>query len=827
MRKILFRLTASVIALSMLGSVFFGALPAAAENPAIADGFDTVLENDGYSLGLNKKDASLTVLDKKNNQIWYSSPQNAEADGIASEEIVGQMKSQILVSYYDGQSSAAMDSYTNCVKDGNFEYSVSGKKLSVTFNIGDSSFSADILPQVISQKRLENEILSKLSEDEGQQILKRYKLFSKKELDSKTYKNIRMNYPSIDKHNIYIRNTMPEYIAEELFGLFEKAGYTTEDLQRDCDDNGVKNAYKEKPYFIITLNFELTKSGFKVSLSPDKIKYLKDYKPCRISILPFFGAKGAESSGFMLVPDGCGSLINLNNGRLTSEAYWKQLFGDDGALNKSEQLSNVQPSVLPVFALSSDSGSFLTSIDSGYEAAGITADIAGRLNSYNYIYSFFNLFATDVISLSGNSGDNFLASSEKIFSDDITLSYSFFEPNASYTKLAAAYREKLAEDGVLKRSDFKNADVSIEFLASAGVTKRFLGIPYSTTAATASYSDALKALKELDGIGADVNYKYATDGGYNQKSASKLRLLPSLGTKKQKKALENEASSFAVSYYAMRAAAVKNKNAAKSLNRNNAMLYEYDPVSGYFESDSALSLISASKLGGYLSGIKKSLKSENISAVGIMDIGYQLHSDFNLKNEYDRHKSRKAVQSYLKSLSSAANVFVETGSIFSLSFADRITDIPVDHSGYKIEDTAVPFYQTVVSGYIPYTAPSVNTAPDGKNAFLKAVEYGAQLQYTWICRKPEDVLSSREDYYGFLYSDSANEVKEYVNSYKKLYSSVSGASISDHKTYSGVLSKTVYDNGVTVFVNYGDAPLEADGCRIEPKSFSVTGGEKQ
>ena len=198
-----------------------------------------------------------------------------------------------------------------------------------------------------------------------------------------------------------------------------------------------------------------------------------------------------------------------------------------------------------------------------------------------------------------------------------------------------------------------------------------------------------------------------------------------------------------------------------------------------------------------------------------------------MKNEYDRHKSRKAVQSYLKSLSSAANVFVETGSIFSLSFADRIIDIPVDHSGYKIEDAAVPFYQTVVSGYIPYTAPSVNTAPDGKNAFLKAVEYGAQLQYTWICRKPEDVLSFREDYYGFLYSDSANEVKEYVNSYKKLYSSVSGASISDHKTYSGVLSKTVYDNGVTVFVNYGDAPLEADGCRIEPKSFSVTGGEKQ
>ena len=77
MRKILFRLTASVIALSMLGGVFFGALPAAAENPAIAEGFDTVLENDGYSLGLNKKDASLTVLDKKNNQIWYSSPQNA------------------------------------------------------------------------------------------------------------------------------------------------------------------------------------------------------------------------------------------------------------------------------------------------------------------------------------------------------------------------------------------------------------------------------------------------------------------------------------------------------------------------------------------------------------------------------------------------------------------------------------------------------------------------------------------------------------------------------------------------------------------------------
>lgn len=228
-----------------------------------------------------------------------------------------------------------------------------------------------------------------------------------------------------------------------------------------------------------------------------------------------------------------------------------------------------------------------------------------------------------------------------------------------------------------------------------------------------------------------------------------------------------------------------------------------------------------------MSGIKKSIKSSKLKSLNILDVGYQLHSDFNLKNELDRHKTREAIEEYLKSLSNEAELFVDTGSIFSFPYSDKITNIPSDHSGYKIEDTAIPFYQIVISGYLPYSAPSINSAPDSETAFLKAVEYGAQLQYTWICKKPENVLRIREDYYGFLYSDFIESAKEYINSYKELYSSIEGSSITEHIIYSDELTKTVYDNGIAVLVNYGDEVIEADGRQIEPKSFCLIGGEVQ
>ncbi|MBQ2286635.1 MAG: hypothetical protein II252_04975, partial [Clostridia bacterium] len=98
-------------------------------------------------------------------------------------------------------------------------------------------------------------------------------------LDKNALKTVSLSFPSIEKYDLYIRSKMPDYIAEEIYELFTKSGYTSEDLQRDCDQNGIENTYKPKPSFHIEIEYSLTEDGFKVYVDTKKVTYNPDYKP--------------------------------------------------------------------------------------------------------------------------------------------------------------------------------------------------------------------------------------------------------------------------------------------------------------------------------------------------------------------------------------------------------------------------------------------------------------------------------------------------------------------------------------------------------------------
>ena len=249
------------------------------ESTALAtQGFENVLSNNDYILSFNSATADVAITDKKTGQTVYSTPVDAANDNLALGANLNNLKSQVLVYYYNDQSLISMNSHSDCLQQQGIEYSVDKEKLSVTYYMGDTSFSVDILPRVLSKKRMEEKIFSKLSEEEIETVLSRYRLYSRDELDAEALKSIRINFPGIDKDDLYIRGKIPEYIAENIWELFEKAGYTVEDLQRDCDENGIENSYQEKPNFKFTIEYKLTNDGFYVQMDPEKMEYLENYK---------------------------------------------------------------------------------------------------------------------------------------------------------------------------------------------------------------------------------------------------------------------------------------------------------------------------------------------------------------------------------------------------------------------------------------------------------------------------------------------------------------------------------------------------------------------
>lgn len=56
----------------------------------------------------------------------------------------------------------------------------------------------------------------------------------------------------------------------------------------------------------------------------------------------------------------------------------------------------------------------------------------------------------------------------------------------------------------------------------------------------------------------------------------------------------------------------------------------------------------------------------------------------------------------------------------------------------------MPFYQMVIHGYIPYCLPPVNDAADSREALLRSVEYGAELQYALVYRNVEKPVDNAD-----------------------------------------------------------------------------------
>lgn len=777
--------------------------------------FQKVLENKAYELYFSADTAEISVVCKENGFVWYSNPQNG--DNKSSKE-----KSQIVVYYYENRDLTSVDSYESCVAlEDKLSWRTKDESLVVTYDIGDDSFTADALPTVLSKQRMEKDILPKLTDDEKEIVLSRFSLYSKTKLDENALKTIKLNFPSIEKHDLYIRSKMPDYIAEEVYALFLKTGYTNEDLQRDCDENGIENTYTAKPSFHIELTYTLTEDGFKANVDTEKIRFEANYKPCRIEILPFFGA-GVLEEGYMIVPDGSGAVIEFDNGKYNSNPYWEKLFNNDNALTTEETSAKSQVSVLPLFAISKENSGFLATIDRGYESAGISADVAGGNNNYNYVHAFFDVFSADQVSLSSNEQDKFILTNEKILSSDLEISYHFLNGEHTYSDLALCYREYLLENGVFGDKKADSSAIDFDFLGTVQVTKRFLGIPYKTMETLTTYNQACDLIEKSGSEGADICFLDSLKGGRLQEKTDNLKLQSILGSKKELSSLSGMEGRFAVSYYAQYAKKIKKSDSAITLSKSTAKLYNYDFISRYVNSNNALSVISASKLEKLASKVTKSIKSNKYEAVNLLDLGYQLNSDFNTKSPVDRGEARVYAQKYLEKISESAKVWVETGSIFSLPYIDKIKSIPVTSSGYHIEDYSIPFYEIAVSGYIPYTVPSVNIADDSRRQFLKAAETGSKLQYTWIYELPDNITDNSTEYYKYLYKNSFEQAKEYYEEYKPFYEKISGASITEHSRISDTLIKTVFDNGVTVYVNYSEEAAQIGGFTVEANDFIFT-----
>ena len=143
---------------------------------------------------------------------------------------------------------------------------------------------------------------------------------------------------------------------------------------------------------------------------------------------------------------------------------------------------------------------FLSIIEEGDGIASIEADVAGRINSYNSIYSSFIIKESGEITLAGGERSNTVYLFQKgEFHEDMSIRYVFLEnENANYAGMASYYQDYLAEKHQLEQLESKG-DIPFYLELNGAIWKRktFLGIPYKSLEPLTTFDEAETIVQEL------------------------------------------------------------------------------------------------------------------------------------------------------------------------------------------------------------------------------------------------------------------------------------------------------------------------------------------
>lgn len=795
-------------------------------------GMKPVAETDALTLYYSEETTAIAVLDKRSGKVWRSNPENLDNDPIASPYEKEALASQLTVNYRDDIGTlGTFTNYAMSITNGQFTTESVENGIRITYVLGDAEVGIDALPKRISKARFEEKILSKV-DDQAKAALRR------------AYPALKDNPDVLERLDSYVERPL---VLSRVLAAFEQAGYTEEDLAYDNEENGIGGAVTEKPSFTVVVEYRLEGDSLVVRVPGSKIEEAEGFKIRNIELLEFFGAAGTEEQGYMLVPDGAGGLIYLNNGKTNAEVYGQRVYGDDLNDNAWRRKQIAEYARLPVFGLKSGDYAWFAEIELGEAIASINADVSGRQNSYNNIYASFMIRGEDWLELyKGSRGvEEIQLLTEDRYTGDMQIRFSFLSgQDATYSGMAKLYRERLRAAGKLKPIEAEgDLPFYIDVLGAVDKRKSFLGVPYKGLTAMTTVEEAGEIVDVLVTRGIrNVRMRYLGwfNGGFSHTLPSRVSMVGKLGSRKELKQLAERLESMGGRLYpdvALQHVLRDNftfkpaSDAARFVTREQAWRHPYDRALNRMNTLlGEYWLLSPAKLPHFVDTFMKGYDKYGIDAVSLRDLGDLVHADYRVKRVVFREQAKNIAAEQLAKLSARySDVLITGGNAYALPYADQIVNTPMETSHFNIVDETVPFYQMVVHGSIDYGGSPINLhdEQDTRQHLLRLAEYGAAPHFLWSYESSSELKFTPYDYmFSTQYTDWLDEAADLYAKLNDALGSLRTATIDEHIRHREGVVEVRYSNGTAIFVNYTDEPVTVGGVRIEAQDFTVGGDSR-
>lgn len=799
-----------------------------------SDVADMVLaaENDTLKLYVNTSSGAVAVVDKRNGNITYSNPTDADEDSIASGTNKAYLKSQLIVDYFNTtRTQGTFDSYSYCAERGQLEVESIANGVRFLYTMGDLSSETGIVPRYISADTLEK-VMERMSE-EGRTFTK------KKYTESKVADNYYELLESAVKGASQLR---------KLNNYFTEAGFTEEEYIAEMEGSGVEGLIPIS--FEIPLEYRLDGDAVDVSIPLSEVKENGGGSIFRIQMLRYFGAAGTEEEGYMLVPNGSGSLINFNNGKTGTSPYSEYVYGLDPLSAEYTVRENTTDTKLALYGIFRKDSAVFATIEDGASYALLTAYVSGKVNEYNFVYPTFVVRGNDKLSMFGTTGNeaDIPIVETNHYDADLTVKYTMLtEENADYSSAANYYRDRLVREGKLTAEETTGDDLKFYYdvLGGVGMTKFFLGTQYQGMYAMTTFEEAEDIYTDLydSGITKQVmNFQGWMNRGYYHDVANKIKIPHALGGKSDLEALSSRMAADGNTFYAD-VAFQKVTFISKRYSYGNETSRYYGAgyvaefglvnpatlrqTSGLGYEENHYYLISPKFLHRYTDAFVKKIGKYDIGGISLRDLGNELHSDKKRTHIIDREAALDVVTAALGDMKDTGkSILLNAGNDYAFGYADDMINVPLSSNDYYIIDETVPFYEMLIHGYIDYAGSVINLSDtyEKSDIVLNLVENGAAPHFMFSWENSSYIKTTALNrFYSTSYENWKDDAVAIYNEVNGALKYVTGAAMIKHETLDSGVKAVTYSNGVVIYINTGNSDKTVNGVTVPAKGYLVGG----
>ena len=606
-------------------------------------------------------------------------------------------------------------------------------------------------------------------------------------------------------------------------------------------ENGIKvEYYFEDAQVMIPVTYTLRENSVLVGIDPKEIQE-GDNMLISVSVMPFFcSVANDEQNGYLVYPSGSGALVYPKEISQSGEAYEAEVYGKDLSKEVWDKVTTDKSVRLPIYGAKSGSSATFAIIEQGAESSVLELTSGSTSVGYSSVYVKYQLrgFTNNLKELYNN---RFYEG--QVYSDNMVqspLAIGFYPLNgdsADYSGMAGIYREYLDSTENEKAEDTYST-VDLTFIGGAMIVKSFLGIPYETLYPTTTLEEAADIIAELNDK-ADISnicLKGFGESGINSyKLAGNFEIDGKLGSIKNLASVGELCGNNGIGlYFDFNNVTFNNSangystyfDAAVRANRKTAKTYNFDIAVLGRETDGAYSLLARDRLNDSISRIISTADKMELPGIALSTLTSVSYSDYTDKNDteyYSKANFGAQVSDMLDSVSeSGKKVMASDANAFAAAKADIVINSPTISAEAFEFDEDIPLYQMVFRGRAAISVESLNLVSDSRKQLLRAVESGSGLGYTLIADYDTVLLDGKQPvFYNSLYEDVSEKIIDDYSVLSEYYKKIGSSRIASHRILENGVRETVFENSVTVYVNYSDGELASPAGNVPANGFLI------